>query len=159
ASCRGPVVVQIPSGRLPHMAFPDFHDEIDLGKAEILEDGDDVALLTLGCVAAPAVEAATRLSEKGLSVGVVNARFVSPLDTECILQLARRVRGIVTVEQEGTYGGFGSAVLELLASHGLTTPVVVTSATAFASGDTQEPGPSAVVARLVRSVTAVVEHR
>jgi len=159
AACNGPVVVQVPSGRLPEIGFPDFRDDIEVGSAEILEDGDDVAVLTLGGVAAPAVEAAARLSEQGLSVGVVNARFVAPLDTERILQVARRVRGIITVEQEGTHGGFGSAVLELLAAHGLTTPVVVTGGMTGQPAEAGEFSTTTIAARIMRSVTALVEHR
>jgi transketolase C-terminal domain/subunit len=159
AECHGPVVVQVPNGRLPDIGFPDFRDDIDLGRAEILEDGDDVVLLTFGGVAAPAVEAAVRLSEQGLSVGVVNARFVAPLDTDCILRLARRVRGIITVEQEGTHGGFGSAVLELMAANGLTTPIVVTGASAGAPAEAVEPASPSICARIIRSATALIEHR
>ncbi|MGE5194334.1 MAG: transketolase C-terminal domain-containing protein, partial [Deltaproteobacteria bacterium] len=151
----GPIALQIPRGRLPAVHFPDFVEEIDFGKAEILEDGDDVALLTLGALAAPAVEAAVTLSQQGLSVGVVNARFVQPLDAECLIRIARRVRGIVTVEDNAANGGFGSAVLELLASRGLTTPVVVTGA----AGDAGDTDSAKTIAQIIRSATALVEHR
>ncbi|MCK4964221.1 MAG: 1-deoxy-D-xylulose-5-phosphate synthase, partial [Dehalococcoidia bacterium] len=63
---------------------------------------------------APALEAAHRLAEKGIECTVVNARFVKPLDSSLILDVARRTKRVVTVEENALWSGFGSAVIELL---------------------------------------------
>jgi transketolase C-terminal domain/subunit len=124
----GPVALQVPRGPLPEMHFPDFVDRLELAKAEMLEEGDEVLLLALGALVAPAVAAAEKLSQQGISAGVVNARFVEPLDRALIGELARGTKGILTLEEEATAGGFGSAVLELLADSGIITPVTVSGA-------------------------------
>ncbi|MGQ9778646.1 MAG: 1-deoxy-D-xylulose-5-phosphate synthase [Bacillota bacterium] len=89
------------------------------GRAELLRDGHDVALIALGPMALLAEAAADHLAAQGISCAVVNARFVKPLDEQLILELARRTGRVVTVEEAALAGGFGSAVLELLAAHGL----------------------------------------
>lgn len=73
----------------------------------------------------PAVEAGERLDANGISITVANARFVKPLDMEMIMSLAREHDLIFTVEEAYLAGGFGSAVLELLESHGLQDSVKV----------------------------------
>jgi 1-deoxy-D-xylulose-5-phosphate synthase len=93
--------------------------EIPKGSAEVLRDGTDVTILALGTMVAPALEAALILEEAGIKAGVVNARFVKPLDTELILKAVRTTGAIVTVEENALQGGFGSAVLELMEEHGV----------------------------------------
>jgi 1-deoxy-D-xylulose-5-phosphate synthase len=80
----------------------------------MLQDGHDLAILAIGVTVSHAMEAAKRLEQEGLSVAVINARFVKPLDRELIVEVARRVKCLVTVEESSRMGGFGSAVLELL---------------------------------------------
>ena len=96
---------------------------IPIGEAELLRDGDDVALVAYGTLVHPALEAANELSADGVSVAVLNARFVKPLDATRIVALARRARAVVTVEEAAGAGGFGSAVLEALAEAGVAVPV------------------------------------
>jgi transketolase C-terminal domain/subunit len=124
----GPVALQVPHGPLPKMSFPDFVDRLELAKAEMLEEGDELLLLALGALVAPAVAAAEKLSQQGISATVVNARFVEPLDRELIGELARGAKGVMALEDDTTAGGFGSAVLELLADSGIITPVTVSGA-------------------------------
>jgi len=76
-------------------------------------------ILALGSRVAPALEAAEQLAAEGLSAGVVNARFVKPLDRDLICSIAARCKALVTVEEHVLQAGFGSAVLELLAAEGL----------------------------------------
>jgi 1-deoxy-D-xylulose-5-phosphate synthase len=71
----------------------------------------------------PALEAAVELAAHGLSVAVLNARFVKPLDSARIVALARRCRALLTVEEHSGMGGFGGAVLEALAAAGAALPV------------------------------------
>jgi 1-deoxy-D-xylulose-5-phosphate synthase len=93
---------------------------LPIGKAELLRDGTDVAIVAIGVSVWPAVKAAEQLSQEGVSTAVVNARFAKPLDQDLIVELAKRVRYVVTVEEGCKMGGFGSAVLEALSEAGVT---------------------------------------
>ena len=93
---------------------------LPVGKAELLRDGTDVAIIAIGVSVWPAVKAAEQLNQEGLSTAVINARFVKPLDEELIVSVARRVRYVITVEEGCKMGGFGSAVLEALSDAGVT---------------------------------------
>jgi len=98
--------------------------EIPIGKGEILRYGNDVAILALGASVHYATEAAKELSLKGVESTVVNARFVKPLDSELITSLARRIKHIVTIEENVLTGGFGSSVIKLIQESGITGVVV-----------------------------------
>jgi 1-deoxy-D-xylulose-5-phosphate synthase len=88
---------------------------LPVGKAEILREGADGVILALGSLVVPALEAAADLQEQhGISVTVVNARFVKPLDSGLILELAGKYGSLITLEENALQGGFGTAVLELL---------------------------------------------
>jgi 1-deoxy-D-xylulose-5-phosphate synthase len=86
----------------------------------LLRDGTEVAIVAIGVSVWQAVKAAERLSQEGISTAVVNARFVKPLDQDLIVDTAKRVRYVVTVEEGCKMGGFGSAVLETLSEAGVT---------------------------------------
>ena len=92
---------------------------LEIGKGEQLRDGTDLSIIAIGATVYPALQAAEVLRLKGLSVGVVNARFVKPLDGELILAVARQSGRIMTVEENALQGGFGSAVLELLCDNNM----------------------------------------
>ncbi|MCS6295209.1 MAG: 1-deoxy-D-xylulose-5-phosphate synthase [Nitrospira sp.] len=92
---------------------------LPIGKGELLREGTDVAIVAIGVTVWPAMKAAERLAQEGISAAVVNARFAKPLDTELILKTAKNVRCLVTVEEGCKMGGFGSAVLETLSDAGL----------------------------------------
>ena len=98
---------------------------LEIGKAEILSEGDDLAILAYGSMVYPALEAAGNLAKKGIEATVVNARFVKPLDEKLILNLAETKSLIVTVEEAYLAGGFGSAVLELLEANDLLDKVKI----------------------------------
>ncbi len=87
---------------------------IPIGTGEILKDGDDIALLAIGVSVQFALEAAAHLKEKGISAMVVNARFVKPLDKSLILDVARMIKKIITIEENSVKGGFGNSVIDLL---------------------------------------------
>jgi 1-deoxy-D-xylulose-5-phosphate synthase len=97
---------------------------IPIGRGELLRDGTDVALIGIGQTVSACVDAADQLSAEGISAAVVNARFAKPLDEQLILDVARRTRGIITAEEHVRAGGFGEAVLSLLAEHGLADRVL-----------------------------------
>lgn len=90
-------------------------EPLEIGKGEILRQGDDVLLLGYGSMVNTAMQTAGILSEHGIEATVVNARFVKPLDTELILPLAEKIGKVVTFEEGCIMGGFGSAVAEALA--------------------------------------------
>jgi len=119
----GPAAVRFPRGAGFGVPLDPRIKPLPLGEAELLADGDDAALVALGTLVHPALEAAAELAESGLRVAVLNARFAKPLDADRILALARRCGAIVTLEEHVGPGGFGAAVLELLAERGVTVPV------------------------------------
>ncbi|MDO9464088.1 MAG: 1-deoxy-D-xylulose-5-phosphate synthase [bacterium] len=84
--------------------------KIEIGKGEILRDGNDIALLAIGTMVYPALEAAEILEKKNINVSVANMRFVKPLDTELIEKIASQIKKIVTVEENVIAGGFGMSV-------------------------------------------------
>lgn len=89
------------------------------GEAEVLKDGSDVVLIALGTMVRPAMEAAMKLEEAGIQAGVINARFVKPLDERLIIEAASAYGAVVTLEENALQGGFGSAVLELFEERGV----------------------------------------
>lgn len=109
-----PVAIRYPKDEGVGLLLPDELEDIQLGKAEILKHGKDVAIFAIGSMVYPALRAAEILEKEGISTMVINARFVKPLDKELILSVAKTVPNIVTVEEHVITCGFGSAVNELL---------------------------------------------
>jgi 1-deoxy-D-xylulose-5-phosphate synthase len=97
---------------------------LPIGKAEVLRNGEDVAILAIGATVAPALEAAAELATKDIKAMVVNARFAKPLDSALVLDLAGRIKRVVTVEENTLSGGFGSSVTGLLQKSGITDVAV-----------------------------------
>ena len=94
-------------------------DVLARGKAQVLREGTDVALLAIGSMVQPALQAAELLDREGVSATVVNARFAKPLDSDLLRELSEAVGHLVTVEENVLSGGFGSRVAELLEQQGL----------------------------------------
>jgi 1-deoxy-D-xylulose-5-phosphate synthase len=118
-----PVAVRYPRGAGEGADTRGPLTEIPPGRAEVLKEGTDVTILALGSMVYPALEAAGCLDKDGIRAGVVNCRFVKPIDTEIILQLAASTGALVTVEENALQGGFGSSVLELLNENGVKCTV------------------------------------
>jgi 1-deoxy-D-xylulose-5-phosphate synthase len=87
---------------------------LPIGKSEILRQGNDVAILAVGSMVAPSLQAAEILAQQGIEATVVNARFVKPVDTEMVVDLATRIKRIVTVEENTLSGGFGNYVTDAI---------------------------------------------
>jgi 1-deoxy-D-xylulose-5-phosphate synthase len=119
----GPAAIRYPRGEGFGVPMDQDIKAIPLGEAELLRDGADVAIVAYGTLAHAALEAAGELAADGISCAVLNARFAKPLDEARILALARKVRALITVEEHAGMGGFGSAVLELLAREGIAIPL------------------------------------
>ena len=94
---------------------------IELGRAEVQSWGTDGMLIAFGSLFTDCVAAAEKLQKDGLDIGVINARFAKPLDTETILRAVRECPFVVTIEESSIVGGFGSAVLEAACDAGLNT--------------------------------------
>jgi 1-deoxy-D-xylulose-5-phosphate synthase len=120
----GPIAFRYPRGSGYGVPLDDEIKPLEIGRGEVLREGGDVLLLAIGSTVHPALQAATRLNAEGISVTVVNSRFVVPLDEELIGDLALRHRVLMTVEENVITGGFGSAVLELLHATGNIPPRV-----------------------------------
>ena len=115
-----PMAIRYPRGSGTGVEMDTEFHSIPAGKAEILRHGDDVAILALGITVEPALEAARELLNKGIEATVVNSRFVKPLDSKLITEIACRIKYIVTVEENVLSGGFGSRVVSLLQQSGLS---------------------------------------
>ena len=121
---QGPAAIRYPRGTgtgMPPKAEPLL---LEIGKAELIQDGTQAAILGLGNMLELAREAACRLEERGISTAVINPRWIKPLDTELIETYARKTGLLCTVEDHALANGFGSAVLEHLNDAGIPTPVV-----------------------------------
>jgi 1-deoxy-D-xylulose-5-phosphate synthase len=120
----GPSAIRYPRGAVAGVTRKAAPQVIPVGKAEVLQDGADVAILGLGPMVKMAQELAGRLERDGYSVAVINPRFVKPIDREMLEHYAGRVTAFVTFEDHVKMGGFGSAVVEALDEMGSVLPVV-----------------------------------
>ncbi|MCF8009725.1 MAG: 1-deoxy-D-xylulose-5-phosphate synthase [Clostridiales bacterium] len=113
----GPCAVRYPRGAGVGVALEEDPPLIPVGRAEVLSEGEDVTLIAIGNCTEMAKNAAETLFTRGIKAAVINARFIKPLDEECILHYSRRTGKVITIEEHALSGGFGSAVLELLNSY------------------------------------------
>jgi 1-deoxy-D-xylulose-5-phosphate synthase len=118
--CGNPVSLRYPRGKGVGAVLDKELKTLEIGKGEVLKEGSDLAIIAIGSVVNPAVAAAKRLSEEGINIKVINARFVKPLDEDLILKTAAAINKIITIEENILQGGFGSAILELLAEKNIT---------------------------------------
>jgi len=120
----GPSAIRYPRGAVAGVARKAEPEVLPLGKAEVISDGTDVAILGLGPMISLAQELGARLEQDGFSAAVINPRFVKPLDREMLELYSRRVAAFLTFEDHVKMGGFGSAVVEALDEMGISIPVV-----------------------------------
>jgi 1-deoxy-D-xylulose-5-phosphate synthase len=116
----GPIAFRYPRGCAVGVPLDDEIPPLAIGRAKALTTGADAAILAIGVTVTEALEAQRRLEDEGISVTVVNSRFVKPIDRNLLVSLAQRVPLVVTVEENVIHGGFGSAVLECLSDEGVT---------------------------------------
>lgn len=115
----GPISVRYPRGEGWGVSMDDEMEVLAIGKAEVARRGHDLVIAAIGHAVIPALRAAEDLAPLGIEATVVNARFVKPLDKELFRELLAETRYLITVEDHSIAGGFGSALLELLADEGL----------------------------------------
>jgi 1-deoxy-D-xylulose-5-phosphate synthase len=111
----GPIAVRFPRGNGLGVAFDQHPSEIPIGKWEVLREGSDAYILSFGPMLQVAIEAAHQLQSKGLQIGVINARFIKPLDKDMLIRLAKEKKPVLTLEEGVLAGGFGSSILEFYA--------------------------------------------
>ena len=121
----GPCALRIPRGEGEGVPLAEEGFEpLEIGRGELLTDGDDLLIVAYGAMVAPAMATAGLLQEKGLRAAVINARFLRPLDEALILPMAKRIGKVVTMEEGALPGGFGAAVVETLSDHDVLVPVL-----------------------------------
>ncbi|MDP5124139.1 MAG: 1-deoxy-D-xylulose-5-phosphate synthase [Cyanobium sp. MAG_04] len=121
----GPCALRIPRGEGEGVPLAEEGFEpLEIGRGELLTDGDDLLIVAYGAMVAPAMATAGLLQEKGIRAAVINARFLRPLDEALILPLAQRIGKVVTMEEGALAGGFGAAVVETLSDHDVLVPVL-----------------------------------
>ena len=121
ADYKGPVYIRMGRLALPVLFGEDYRFEI--GKANVLSEGTDVAIMANGVMVSMALEAAAELAVEGISVSVVNLASVKPLDEETIVRVAKQTKAVVTAEEHNIIGGLGSAISEVLGEK-QPTPIV-----------------------------------
>jgi len=121
AKYNGPVYIRMGRLAVPLLFGEDYHFEI--GKANVLQEGTDAAIMANGLMVSTALEAAGELAAEGINVSVVNVASVKPLDEETIVRIAKQTKAVVTAEEHNIIGGLGSAVAEVLGEK-LPTPMV-----------------------------------
>jgi 1-deoxy-D-xylulose-5-phosphate synthase len=115
----GPIAFRYPRGAGEGVNITETPQPIPIGKAEIVETGNDVLILAIGQALKEAEKARRILSSQGIEATVVNCRFIKPLDIETIADLVEKIPRVITVEENVLSGGFGSAVLEGLSDKGM----------------------------------------
>lgn len=117
--CGRPVAVRYPRGKGLGVALDEEITALPVGRGELLCEGSDLAIIAVGSTVGPSLTVAEKLRAAGFTARVINARFIKPLDAEMICAAAADTGKILTVEENVLDGGFGSAVLELLAQKGI----------------------------------------
>jgi 1-deoxy-D-xylulose-5-phosphate synthase len=120
----GPTAVRYPRGSGLGVPYDLEFKKLEIGKAEILREGDDIAILALGSMVYPCLEAASRLDAEGLRSTVINARFMKPLDEDLIAVLAAEKQFLVTAEEGTEAGGFGAKVAAMLHDRKIPTSIL-----------------------------------
>jgi 1-deoxy-D-xylulose-5-phosphate synthase len=119
----GPTAIRYPRGPIAGTPVSPVRQTIEIGKAEIVADGTDVALFGLGTMFGMAAETKRLLEEQGLSVALINPRFIKPLDTATLESFALKCRVLCTFEDHVLLNGFGAGVIEHLHDAAIHTPV------------------------------------
>ena len=120
----GPIAMRYPRGNGYGVKMDEELKTIPIGSWEELKPGNDVAILTFGTTIPMAMEAAQALEKQGVSVKVINARFIKPLDEEMLHSILQKKMPILTIEEAMLEGGFGSAVLEFAHDHNYHSAVI-----------------------------------
>jgi 1-deoxy-D-xylulose-5-phosphate synthase len=119
---KGPIAMRYPRGSAVGVAPK--KEKIKLGRGEVLREGKDGMIIAIGSMVYPSLEAAEILEKEGIEVGVMNARFIKPLDKLLLRKIVKGTKRIITCEENVLVGGFGSAILEFLEDKRVNIPVL-----------------------------------
>jgi 1-deoxy-D-xylulose-5-phosphate synthase len=119
-SVKGPISIRYPRGRGVHVDWQKPMQEIPTGRGRKLQDGDDLAILTLGHTGNFAAEAIRRLEDQNISIAHYDMRFLKPLDEDLLHEIGKKYKIVLTVEDGTVLGGLGTAVMEFMAEHQYT---------------------------------------
>ena len=111
-SLEGPSAIRYPRGKAKKFEFA--HTPLELGKSEVILEGEDGVIISEGNMVSIALEVCEKLKKAGRNFTLVNARFIKPLDEELLVELSKKHKLIYTLEDNVISGGFGSSILELL---------------------------------------------
>jgi 1-deoxy-D-xylulose-5-phosphate synthase len=120
----GPFFIRYPRGTGTGEAIKESPARLPIGRAEVLREGDEIQIWALGPWVQTGEDLAARLAACGISVGMINARFIKPLDGDLLQRQASHTKLFITLEDHARQNGFGSALLETLSDFGLNTPVL-----------------------------------
>jgi 1-deoxy-D-xylulose-5-phosphate synthase len=163
----GPCALRIPRGEGEGVPLAEEGFEpLEIGRGELLADGDDLLIVAYGAMVNPAMATAGLLQEQGVRAAVINARFLRPLDEALILPMARRIGRVVTMEEGCLPGGFGAAVSESLVDHDVLVPVfrigipdvLVDHASPAQSKDSLGLTPPQMAERILERFGSVLRH-
>jgi transketolase len=118
----GPVYIRMDNAKFPVLHSEDY--QFAPGKASVMKQGDDITIIALGSVVHEAYEAAQDLEQISIDAEVVNISSIRPFDRDKIIESARRIGKVVTVEEHSLHGGLGALVCEVIAEENLDTEVV-----------------------------------
>ncbi|PXA04191.1 1-deoxy-D-xylulose-5-phosphate synthase [Coraliomargarita sinensis] len=121
---QGPAFIRYPRGNAAGVPMKHFPEPIEVGKSKRIQSGNDIDIWALGTMLADAEKVAARLSEHGITAGVVNARFAKPLDHDALRESAKAHSLIVTMEDHVVTGGFGTGLAEALLDLDVSCPVL-----------------------------------
>ena len=119
----GPIAIRYPRGNGPGARIKDKPVLLEIGKAEVLQEGTDVCLIPLGTMMELALEAKEALEGEGHSVSLINPRWIKPMDADAIARLAERSKVVCTFEDHVLFNGFGASIIELLHDREISTQV------------------------------------
>ena len=119
----GPIAIRYPRGAGTGAQPRETPQLLEIGKGELVQEGHDVALIGLGHLFSLAEETKELLEARGVSVALINPRFIKPLDAGLITKAAAGCKVVCTFEDHVLANGFGASVIELLHEHGIETPV------------------------------------
>ena len=119
----GPSTIRFPRGSAGRIDMNSSEEPVEIGKGRLLVEGEDTALIALGSMVGPAIEAARILASKGIDASVIDARFAKPLDADLIEAAAAGGRTVFVIEENAVAGGFGDAVARHLVEAGIFVPV------------------------------------
>ena len=120
----GPIAVRYPRGAGTGAKPKNKPQKLEIGKAELVQEGNDIGLIGLGHLFSMAEQTCSSLEDQGHSVSLMNPRFIKPMDNSAIKEMANKVKVICTFEDHVLHNGFGAAIIELLHEAEINTPVV-----------------------------------